>query len=169
MNSTISHKIKNRETPKDVFFTPLTVVKKHISLIESQENDVWLDPFAGKLIYYNNFPTNIKDYCEITEGKDFFDYKDEVDVICTNPPYSILDKVLSHSVSLNPRVISYLLLEGKMTPKRIEYLNSKGYSMTGMYMCKVYKWYGMAVAYTFTKGTVENKVEFVYDRIVHRE
>lgn len=168
MNSTISHTIKHRVVPKDVFYTPLSVVKTHLTQIKSEENDIWLDPFAGKFIYYDNFPTDLKDYCEISEGKDFFDYKDDVDIICTNPPYSNLDEVLTHSVSLNPRIISYLLLEGKMTPKRIEYLNSKGYSMTGMYMCKVYKWYGMAVAYTFTKGAVENKVEFVYDRIVHK-
>jgi uncharacterized protein YodC (DUF2158 family) len=169
MNSTISHDIKHRKVVKDVFYTPISVVKKHIESIDALPNDKWFDGFAGKHIYYDNFPTDNKDYTEIEEDKDFFLYDKPVDIICTNPPYSCVDKVLEHSVKLNPRIISYLLLEGKITPKRIEYLNKNGYSMTGMYMCKVFKWYGMAVAYTFTKtDNPTNEVKFVYDRMVHR-
>lgn len=172
MNSTISHDIKHRKEAKDVFYTPLSVVKKHIESIDARPDDKWYDPFAGKHIYYDNFPVSSPenaDYTEITEGSNFFTYSHPVDVICSNPPYSIIDDVLAHSVYLKPRIISYLLLEGKMTPKRIEFLNNHGYSMTGMYMCKVFKWYGMAVAYTFTKtDTPTNEVKFVYDRIVHR-
>ena len=173
MNPTTSHAIKHRTEAKDVFYTPLTVVKTHIASIRSLPTDRWLDPFAGKHIYYDNFPAcAAKDYTEISEAKDFFAYTEPVDVICSNPPYSILDKVLEHSVALNPRVISYLLLEGKMTPKRLEFMNSKGYALTGMYMCKVFKWYGMAVAYTFTKTgltTATNTPTLIYDRIVHRD
>jgi uncharacterized protein YodC (DUF2158 family) len=171
MNSNISHTIKHRTEAKDVFYTPLSVVKKHLEGIDARPTDKWFDGFAGQHIYYDNFPSENKDYTEITEGKDFFAYDQPVDILCSNPPYSMIDKVLEHSVKLNPRVISYLLLEGKMTPKRIEYLNKNGYSMTGMYMCKVFKWYGMAVAYTFTKveGEPTNEVKFVYDRVVHRE
>lgn len=170
MNPTTSHAIKHRAQPKDVFYTPEAVAKTHIDSIETFPEDIWLDPFAGKGIYFDNFPTEMKDSCEITEGTDFFAYEPDfqVDVICSNPPYSCLDEVLEKSVKLNPRVISYLLLEGKLTPKRIEYMNTHGYTMTGMYMCKVFKWYGMAVAYTFTKGAIENQVQFIYDRIVHR-
>jgi hypothetical protein len=36
-----------------------------------------------------------------------------------------------------------------------------------MYMCKVFSWYGMAVAYTFTKGA-DNTTKVIYDRVVHR-
>lgn len=170
MNSQISHNIKHRKEAKDVFYTPLTVVKKHISTLTTNQEDIWLDPFAGKHIYYDNFPTDKKSYCEITENKNFFDFNQHVDVICSNPPYSCIDDVLSHSVKLQPRIISYLLLEGKMTPKRLEFMNNNNYSLTGMYMCKVYKWYGMAVAYTFTKtDNKDNNCKVEYDRIVHRE
>jgi hypothetical protein len=169
MNAEVSHKIKHRKTAKDVFYTPESVVKTHLSTIESKEDDIWLDPFAGKKAYYNEFPSEAKLYCEITEGVDFFKCNATVDVICSNPPYSCIDKVLEHSVSLNPRVISYLLLEGKMTPKRIEYMNKKGYSLSGQYICKVFQWYGMAVAYTFTKmERPDNICKVIYDRVVHR-
>ena len=169
MNPDTSHKIKHRSEAKDVFYTPLSVVKKHISLITSSQEDVWYDPFAGKHIYLDNFPTTNKQYTEISEGKDFFTFDKKVDIICSNPPYSCIDAVLEKSVSLNPRVISYLLLEGKLTPKRMEYMNANGYSLSGMYMCKVFSWYGMAVAYTFTKMEKPNNIcSFEYDRIVHR-
>lgn len=170
MNSQTSHDIKHRAEAKDVFYTPLSVVKKHIASLDAKPDDVWMDPFAGKHIYYDNFPTDKKDYTEITEDKDFFSYDKKVDIICSNPPYSCIDKVLEKSVSLGPRIISYLLLEGKMTPKRMEYMNQNGYSLSGMYMCKVFSWYGMAVAYTFTKMTEPDNICYVeYDRVVHRE
>ena len=169
MNSQTSHSIKHRKEAKDVFYTPKSVVETHIKSIPSCPEDRWYDPFAGKKAYYDSFPTDNKDYSEISEGKDFFSYTEPVDIICSNPPYSCIDRVLQHSVSLKPRVISYLLLEGKLTPKRMEYMNKNGYSLTGMYMCKVFSWYGMAVAYTFSKTErIENTVSFIFDRTVHR-
>ena len=177
MNSQTSHDIKHRAQPKDVFYTPLSVVKKHIASLDSKPDDLWMDPFAGKHIYYDNFPTKNKVYTEITEDKDFFlpilDFVllyGKPDILCSNPPYSCIDQVLEQSVQINPRIISYLLLEGKMTPKRMEYMNQNGYSLSGMYMCKVFSWYGMAVAYTFTKMAEPDNLCYVeYDRIVHRE
>ena len=168
MNSSVSHKIKHRESPKDVVYTPLLVAQTHIKSIETLPGDLWFDPFKGKGVYYDNVPTEHKVWTEISEGIDFFAVEDvEVDVICSNPPYSIIDEVLKKSVELKPRVISYLLLEGKMTPKRMEFLNDNGYGLTGIYMCKVYQWYGMAVAYTFTKDK-PNQAVVSYDRIVHK-
>jgi len=167
MNPQTSHDIKHRAEAKDVFYTPAAVAKTHIQSIETLPDDVWYDPFRGKGVYYDNFPTENKEWAEISEGRDFFEELAFPDVICSNPPYSCMDRVLQRSVELNPRVISYLLLEGKMTPKRIEFLNQNGYGMTGMYMCKVFTWYGMAVAYTFTRGA-ENKPTLIYDRVVHR-
>jgi hypothetical protein len=167
MNSFTSHAIKQRQTPKDVFYTPLKVVQTHIASIEALSGERWFDPFAGKKIYYNNFPTENKDWAEITDGKDFFDLTEAGDIICSNPPYSCIDDVLKKTISLSPRIFSYLLLEGKMTPKRLEYINAAGYGLTGMYMCKVWSWYGLTIAYTFTKGS-PNIIKMIYDRIIHR-
>jgi len=169
MNSIVSHKIKHRDTAKDVFYTPLAVATTHIKSITTLPGDKWYDPFYGKGIYYDNFPvpTDQRSFTEISMGLDFFTYDKPVDVICSNPPYSIMDDVIKKSIELKPRVISYLLLEGKLTPKRLEALNAAGYGLTGMYMCKVFKWYGMAVAYTFTRGS-ENNAKVIYDRIVHK-
>lgn len=174
MSSTISHNIKHRANPKDVFYTPTAVAQKHIAIVNqfSKTNDVWLDPFKGQGVYYNNFPTDKKEYGEITEGIDFFertlDNQPYSDIICSNPPYSCLDKVIQHSISLKPRIISYLLGYGAMTPRRMEMLNEAGYSLKNMYITKVFKWYGMTEAYTFVQGEPINECKVEYDRIVHR-
>jgi hypothetical protein len=172
MTSTISHNIKHRETPKDVFYTPTAVAQKHISIVNqfATKDDLWLDPFKGQGVYYNNFPEgHSKDWSEITEGFNFFDYTRHADVICSNPPYSCLDKVIQHSISLKPRIISYLLGHGAMTPRRMKMFNDAGYSLKNMYITKVFKWYGMSEAITFVKqDEVDNLCKIEYDRIVHR-
>jgi hypothetical protein len=168
MNPETSHKIKHRTKANDVIYTPLLVAQTHIKSIDSKPEEVWYDPFKGKGVYYNNFPTPNKVWTEISEGKDFFTFEGKVDIICSNPPYSCMDEVLKKSVELKPRVISFLLLEGKITPKRMEYMSKAGYGLSGMYMCKVFSWYGMAIAYTFTKGA-QNEPKVIYDRIVHRD
>jgi hypothetical protein len=78
-NSQISqknHSIKHRETPNDVFITPVNLCKVHINLISGNRGK-WLDPFKNSGNYYNNFPTENKDWCEILQERDFFEYKEE--------------------------------------------------------------------------------------------
>jgi tRNA1(Val) A37 N6-methylase TrmN6 len=165
MSSNVNHKIKQRKTANDVFITPVELCKKHIDMIDCEINDLWFDPFKNSGNYYNNFPTQNKDYTEILEDKDFFEYKERVDVICSNPPYSMIDRVLEHSVNLNPRVMSYLIGINNLTAKRIEYMNEKGYGLTKLHMCKVFKWFGMSVIVVFEK---EKKNLISYDRQVWR-
>lgn len=167
MSSTISHTIKQRDAPKDVFYTPSTLVKEHLDIVMefAKEGDKWYDPFFGEGVYYNAYPTENKDFSEIAMGRDFFEYKTEVDMIVSNPPYSMIDKVLEHSVSLKPRVISYLIGMGNLTARRMEFMNDHGYGLAELHMTKVFKWYGMSFIVTFVQGA-ENKMS--YDRKVHK-
>jgi len=167
MSSTISHSIKGREKSSDVFYTPETLMREHLQLIIEyvKDGDKWYEPFYGGGIYYNAFPTENKVFTEIAMGKDFFEFKDKVDVIVSNPPYSMIDKVLEHSVLLNPRVISYLIGMGNLTAKRMEYMNQQGYGLAKLHMTKVFKWYGMSFIVVFVKDS-ENCISF--DRKVHK-
>lgn len=160
-----NHSIKHRTTANNVFITPIDLCNTQIRMIEYKEQDKWLDPFKNTGNYYNNFPTTNKDWTEILEGKDFFEYKEPCDIICSNPPYSMIDRVLEHSVSLNPRVISYLIGLNNLTAKRIEYMNGKGYGISNIHMCKVFKWFGMSVIVVFEKNR-DNIIS--YDRKVWR-
>lgn len=168
MTTSTSHSIKHRLTAKDVFLTPAVVARAMISAVQPIAGETWFDPFRGGGVFHDNYPSTVqKVYTEISEGRDFFKYDGEADVIISNPPYSILDSVIQKTLELSPRVFSYLLLHGAMTPKRMELIEAHGYGMTAVHTCKVFAWYGMAQAYTFTFGA-PSMAKMTYDRIVHR-
>jgi hypothetical protein len=158
-------KIKKRENANDIFITPLNLAKFQIDMIETKDGDIWFDPFKNSGNYYNQFPTENKVWTEILENKDFFEYDLNVDIICSNPPYSIIDDVLKKSVELKPRVISYLIGINNLTAKRIKFMNDNGYGITKLHITKVFKWFGMSVIVQFEKDK-ENIISF--DRIVWR-
>lgn len=164
MSSSISHNIKQRDTANDVFITPLELAKTHIEMIEGDADDVWYDPFKNDGSYYNQFPTEHKDWSEILQGRDFFEYDGKPTVICSNPPYSMIDKVLEKSISLKPRVISYLIGIGNLTARRMEMMERAGYKIRTLHMCKVYKWYGMSLCVVWD-NTIEKSI-LSFDRVV---
>ena len=165
MSSKTGHKIKKRDNANDVFITPLPLAKKAIDMIEYKPDDIWFDPFKNDGSYYNQFPNQNKVYTEILEQKDFFDFNDKVDIICSNPPYSLMDRVIKKSIELQPHTINYLIGIGNLTARRIEMFEKAGYGLTKMHMCKVFKWYGMSVIVQFEKGK-DNVI--TYDRDVWR-
>lgn len=152
MSSKISRDIKKRDKSNDVFITPLALAKKHIDLIEYDDEDIWYDPFKNTGNYYNQYPSDNKVWSEILEGKDFFEFNDKVDVICSNPPYSMIDKVLKKSIELNPHTISFLLGQNNLTARRIEIMNKSGYFLYKCIMLKVWDWYGLSYIVYFKKN-----------------
>ena len=86
--------------------------------------------------------------------------------ICSNCPYSIIDKVLEKSIELNPDIISYLLGIHNLTPRRIEYMEKAGYYIQKLHLCKVHKWYGMSCIVIWAK---EPNGLLSYDRTYYRE
>ena len=163
--SKISNDIKLRKYAKDIFITPLELAKKHIDMIDYKPNDLWLDPCKNNGSYYNQYPTEYKEYCEILENKDFFDYTGEPDIIVQNPPYSLMDLWIEKNIQLQPRIISFLIGIGNLTTKRIEKLEQAGYGLTKMKMLKVWKWYGMSCIVVFEK---DKKSIIEYDRTIYR-
>ena len=126
MTSKSSHNIKKRNKrnkANDVFITPLELAKLNIDMIDSIPDDIWLDPCKNDGSYYNQFPTDNKEYCEILEKKDFFKYTGKPDIIIQNPPYSLMDSWIKKNIELNPRIIS-----------------------------KVWKWFGMSYIVVFEKN-----------------
>jgi hypothetical protein len=182
MSSKISHSIKHRTNPKDVFITPKPLAKLAIDMVQDSleyelgtidgklvETIVWYDPFKNSGSYYNQFPEPNgceHQWSEILEGRDFFKFNGRCDVICSNPPYSMLDKVFKKCIDLNPMIINLLIGVGNLTARRIEWMEKAGYGLTKLHMCKVYKWYGMSYIVQFEKG---HKGIMSYDRKVWRE
>ena len=103
----------------DKIFTPLPIAKKIIDTFPLYGKV--LDAFKGAGAFYNQYPNSVKkEWCEIDEGKDFFDYTETVDWIITNPPYSIFDKVLEHSFEVADNIVYLVPLSKVFTSlKRI--------------------------------------------------
>jgi len=171
MSSFISHNIKHRKYSNDKFYTPESLVKIHLEKFKDIPNSsVIFEPFYGEGVYYNEmckmFPNCNVVYTEIDKGLDFFEYKEKADYIISNPPYSVIDKVLTHSVSLKPKIISYLIGFHNLTARRVEYMNNNGYYITDFHLTKVMAWYGMSLIITFSNTATENIISI--DRKVHK-
>jgi hypothetical protein len=95
---------KNGTVDTDKVYTPVEVAKLIIS--KFQPVGKVLDAFKGQGAFYNNYPDTVeKDWCEIDEGRDFFEYKEHVDWIITNPPYSLYDEVMEHSFEIADNIV----------------------------------------------------------------
>ena len=98
---------KNGNTKTDKVYTPLKISKLIIDKFPL--NGKVLDAFRGNGSFYDQYPEGVeKDWCEIDDGKDFFEYNEHVDWIITNPPYSIYDEVMEHSMEIADNIV-YLL------------------------------------------------------------
>lgn len=58
-----------------------------------------LEPFRGDGSFYQHLPEG-SGWCEISDGRDFFDWQEPVDWIVTNPPFSNLTQVYAHAFAL---------------------------------------------------------------------
>lgn len=113
--------LRTGKKANDKIYTPLNVAKRIIDLFHFNDDDLILDPFMGQGAFYNQYPDYVnKEWCEIDNGKDFFNYTKKVDWIISNPPYSILDEVLEHSFKIADNVVYLVPLSKVFTSlKRI--------------------------------------------------
>jgi hypothetical protein len=78
-----------------------------------------LEPCSGTGNFYWNF-SGEKDWCEIDNGKDFFEYNKKVDWIITNPPYSIYDNFLLKSFEVSDNIVFLVPLAKAFKSQKIE-------------------------------------------------
>ena len=167
MSSSISHKIKHRKKSNDVFITPKKLALMCINRHSNNSGDLWLDSCKNSGSFYNQYPTDNKDYCEILEGKDFLTYDSQVDIIAQNPPYSILNVWIDKCITVARKEVGLLIGVANLTARRIETFNKAGFYLKSYIMFKVYKWYGMSCYVIFSKEITENLIEI--NRNVWRE
>lgn len=154
--------VRKREVASDKFWTPKSLVKIHLEAVipHVRPDDLILEPARGRGAYYDYFelafPTSRYDWCEITDGKDFFEYQTRPDVIVTNPPFSILKQFIQKMILLKPRVISLLLNAYAMTPCRIQAFNDAGYYLVHYHLTRVNRWFGCSVIVVFSREATAN-------------
>ena len=86
--------------PNDVVFTPREIAKAMVEYLNPTGSI--LEPCKGEGAFMEFIPG--AEWCEITEGRDFYDYNKKIDWIITNPPYSDFDRFLEHSFDLSENV-----------------------------------------------------------------
>lgn len=99
----------------DLVYTPSRIAKSIIDFL--RPSGICLDPCRGDGAFYEYLPYG-KEYCEISEGKDFFDYDKKVDWVIGNPPYSIFEDFLKHSFNLSDNV-SFLVPTNKIFQRQL--------------------------------------------------
>jgi hypothetical protein len=88
--------------PTDIVKTPDDVVRDVISFF--QPTGKCLDPCKGDGAFWQYLPQG-SEWCEIREGRDFFEYTESVDWIIGNPPYSIFAKWLYYSFEIADNIV----------------------------------------------------------------
>ena len=158
MNNKVGNQIKKKKKPNDVIYTPKKLATLMINLCDIKPEDKVLDPSRGKGIFYDNLPTCKKDWCEITDNKDFFKYDSEVDIIVGNPPYSLWTKWIKKTIDLNPDRFCYIFGALNLTPKRLKIIFDSGYIVKKIYVIQVDWWFGNQFVVYFKKGEIEDSI-----------
>ena len=100
--------------PSDAVYTPSEIAKGIIDHL--QPSGTCLDPCKGDGAFLDHLPG--AEYCELREGKNFFDYKSKVDWVIGNPPYSIFKDFLEHSFDISNNV-SFLVPTNKVFQRQV--------------------------------------------------
>lgn len=88
----------------DIIYTPPNIAKEIVEHFKPSGRI--LDPCRGGGAFADEMPGC--EWCELREGKNFFEWRKPVDWIVSNPPYSILDEWLIHSYTVATNIV-YLL------------------------------------------------------------
>jgi hypothetical protein len=109
----------------DVVMTPLHLAKRIVD--HFQPKGRILEPCRGAGHFHRFMPG--ADWCEITEGRNFFDWKNRVDWIVTNPPWSQIRPFLQHSMSLADDIVFLMTVNHVWTKARIRDIYSSGFAI----------------------------------------
>jgi hypothetical protein len=90
---------------KDIVYTPDGIARKIVDFF--QPSGRILEPSKGEGVFLKYLPPNTE-WCEIREGRDFFAWKEKVDWIIGNPPYSVFSDWLRHSFEVAENIV-YLI------------------------------------------------------------
>lgn len=92
-----------------------------------------LDPCKGLGAFYDQLPGD-KNYCELSENKDFFEWKEKVDWIVTNPPWSIYRKFAKHAYTIADNVCFLVPIQYDLSLKaRLRDMREAGFGIREIY------------------------------------
>lgn len=143
---------------RDRIMTPQDVAVKLINKIPAIESDSWCDCCYGGGVFYNNFPTNNKEYYEIDMGRDFLSSKCKYDWIVTNIPFSKPKEFIFKMAEQCNKGFGILCLANSMTASRAEKLRKVGLYINNITILYIKEWgFGYRTDfYVFTRNRNDN-------------
>ena len=107
----------------DIVMTPEKLCEKIVS--HFKPNGIILEPCKGTGNFLKYIPNAL--WCEISEGKDFFEFHGKVDWIVTNPPWSKIRKFLQHGMEVSNNIIFLFTINHLFTKARIRDIRENGF------------------------------------------
>ena len=140
-----------RKKSNDKIYTPKPVAIKMIEMCEIKNGEKVLDCCRGGGVFYDNLPEScFKYYCEIDEGKDYFDETEKYDLIIGNPPYSKWNKWIKHTVKLTDK-FCFIFGVINLTDARLNNIFKHGYGLTKFHLLKLDWWFSPSCIYYLKK------------------
>ena len=151
---------KHSHSDRDRIFTPPELAKRLISKIPALADDSWLDPCYGTGVFFDNFPTNNKDYCEIDMDIDFLKSDKIADWVVTNIPFSKPKEFIFKMADSCKKGFGILCLANSMTATRLKKLEQKGLYLHNITILYVKSWgFGYRTDfYVFTKSKSTHEI-----------
>lgn len=111
----------------DVVMTPQYLTDKIINYFDIRGK--CLEPCRGTGNFYTSMVSRglDVDWCEISDGRNFFDYKNQVDWIITNPPFSQFRSFLKHSMEISNNVVFLSLINAFFMKARLRDIKDAGF------------------------------------------
>tara|TARA_R100000734_G_C3319038_1_gene114112 strand:+ start:3378 stop:3920 length:543 start_codon:yes stop_codon:yes gene_type:complete len=155
----------------DIVMTKPEMAIDLLKLIDFKDGDKVLEPCKGTGAFYNNFPDRCENHwCEINEGKNFFDFTTKVDYIISNPPFvprKLFWDFMEHSMTICNKEIWWLINLSSLnvfTPKRLEIMKDKGFFINRIHIVSDKRWFGR---YCFIKISKLDNGFFSYNKITY--
>jgi len=121
-----------KNTPeKDIVMTPEWLAKEIIEYFSP--SGIILDPCRGQGAFYDNYPGDNNEWCELGEGKDFLTYNTKVDWIITNPPWSKMQQFLLHGMKIADNIVYLTTINHYTTKKRIRDMRENNFAIKEIY------------------------------------
>ena len=98
--------------PSDVVYTPDWCASDIVSWFKPTGKV--LEPAMGDGAFLRYLPEG-SEWCEITKGRDFFSWHEQVDWIVTNPPYSCLREFVIHGFKVSENAVYLVPLKNLFT------------------------------------------------------
>lgn len=154
-----------KNTPeKDIVMTPEYLAKEIIEYFNPF--GVILDPSRGTGAFYDNFPGENNEWCELAEQKDFLTFNKKVDWIITNPPWSKMQEFLAHGMRIADNIVYLTTINHYTTKKRIRDMRGAGFAIKEIYNVptpmKPWPQLGFQLAAVHTQRGYTGDIKFSY-------